>query len=77
MKVGQAYVGKDGQWYYYTEKDVKEKTMAYKYQTNVKYKGIEEVEVHYWNFKDVALDYLNDSGRYGDVEWKDVKGVWE
>jgi len=24
MKVGQAYVGKDGQWYYYTEKDVKE-----------------------------------------------------
>ena len=51
--------------------------MAYKYQTNVKYKGIEEVEVHYWNFKDVALDYLNDSGRYGDVEWKDVKGVWE
>ena len=24
IKVGQAYVGKDGQWYYYTEKDVKE-----------------------------------------------------
>jgi len=22
MKVGQAYVGEDGQWYYYTEKDV-------------------------------------------------------
>ena len=54
-----------------------ESQMAYKYQTNVKYKGIEEVEVHYWNFKDIALDYLNDSGRYGDVEWKDVKGVWE
>ena len=54
-----------------------ESQMAYKYQTNVKYEGIEEVEVHYWNFKDSALDYLNDSGRYGDVEWKDVKGVWE
>lgn len=23
IKVGQAYVGKDGQWYYYTEKDVR------------------------------------------------------
>jgi len=22
MKVGEAYVGEDGQWYYYTEKDV-------------------------------------------------------
>lgn len=22
MEVGQAYVGEDGQWYYYTEKDV-------------------------------------------------------
>ena len=51
--------------------------MAYKYQTNVKYANQDEVEVCYWNFKDIALDYLNDSGRYGDVEWKDVKGVWE
>lgn len=23
IKVGQAYVGKDGQWYYYTEEDVR------------------------------------------------------
>ena len=51
--------------------------MGYKYQTNVKYEGIEEVEVHYWNFKDIALDYLNDSGRYGDVEWTYLRGVWE
>lgn len=27
MEVGQEYVGEDGQWYYYTEKDVKQMKM--------------------------------------------------
>ena len=51
--------------------------MSYKYQTNIKYKDQDEVEVYYWNFKDVALDYLNDCDRYQKVEWKDIRGVWE
>ena len=28
MKVGQAYVGEDGQWYYYTQRDL-DKAKAY------------------------------------------------
>jgi len=57
--------------------EIRRRQMAYKYQTNIKYKDQDEVEVYYWNFKDVALDYLNDCGRYQKVEWKDIRGVWE
>ncbi len=51
--------------------------MPYKYQTKVKYKGHDEVEVYDWNWKDVALDYLKDCDKCLDVEWKDIRGVWE
>jgi hypothetical protein len=55
----------------------KERTMEYKYETNIKYKDQAEVEVYHWNFKDVALDYLNDCDKYQPVEWKDIKRVTE
>ena len=51
--------------------------MRYKYQTNVKYEGKEEVETNYWFYKEYALDFYNDCDRYMKVEWKHIDRIWE
>lgn len=51
--------------------------MEHKYETNIKYKDQDKVEVLHWNFKDIALDYYNDCDKYMKVEWKDIKRVTE
>lgn len=54
IQVGQAYVGEDGQWYYYTEKDVMEKRETYyelykdgQYVMEGKYEDCYEQYLHY------------------------------
>jgi hypothetical protein len=47
--------------------------MEYKYQTVVKYAKKNLPETEFWFFKDTALDYYNDCGKYMKVEWKEIR----